>query len=83
VAGSTRALGWDTRAEQGGSAGESMSLTAFGHTGFTGTSVWIDPENKVFVVLLSNRVYPTRNNQKIQNVRPLVHNYVMKAVKEK
>jgi len=82
VAGSTRALGWDTRSEQGSSAGDYMSLRAFGHTGFTGTSLWIDPEHQLFVVLLTNRVYTTRNNQKIQKVRPLVHNYVMKAIQE-
>jgi CubicO group peptidase (beta-lactamase class C family) len=82
VSGSTRALGWDTRSEQGSSAGDYMSLRAFGHTGFTGTSLWIDPEHQLFVVLLTNRVYTTRNNQKIQKVRPLVHNYVMKAIQE-
>ncbi len=80
IEGSTRALGWDTRSEEHSMAGEFMSMSAFGHSGFTGTSIWIDPENQVFVVLLSNRVYPTRENRKISRVRPKVHNYVMKAV---
>jgi len=80
IEGSTRALGWDTRSEQHSMAGEFMSMQAFGHSGFTGTTVWIDPENQVFVVLLSNRVYPTRENRKISQLRPIVHNHVMKAI---
>ncbi len=77
---STRALGWDTRSEENSMAGDFMSMRAYGHSGFTGTTVWIDPENKVFVVFLTNRVYPTRENQKIRAVRPKVHNYIMKAL---
>ena len=80
VAESTRALGWDTRSEQHSMAGDYMSMRTFGHSGFTRTTIWIDPENQVFVVLLSNRVYPTRENRKISKVRPVVHNYVMKAI---
>ncbi len=80
IEGSTRALGWDTRSEQNSMAGDYMSMRAFGHSGFTGTTIWIDPENEVFVVLLTNRVHPTRENRKISRVRPKVHNYVMKAV---
>ena len=80
IEGSTRALGWDTRSEQNSMAGDFMSMRAFGHSGFTGTTIWIDPENQVFVVLLSNRVYPTRENRKISRVRPIVHNYVMKTI---
>jgi CubicO group peptidase (beta-lactamase class C family) len=80
IEGSTRALGWDTRSEQNSMAGDFMSMRAFGHSGFTGTTIWIDPENEVFVVLLTNRVHPTRENRKISRVRPKVHNYVMKAV---
>jgi CubicO group peptidase (beta-lactamase class C family) len=60
---SSRALGWDTPARNS-SAGEYFSESAFGHTGFTGTSMWMDPERKLFVVLLTNRVNPTRENQK-------------------
>jgi serine-type D-Ala-D-Ala carboxypeptidase len=50
-------------------AGHLMSMRAFGHTGFTGTSIAIDPSRDLFVVLLSNRVDPTRNNNKITEVR--------------
>lgn len=78
--GSDRALGWDTRSAERSSSGHLMSMSAFGHTGFTGTSLWLDPENNVFVVLLTNRVHPTRENHKILKVRPRVHDLVMKAV---
>jgi CubicO group peptidase (beta-lactamase class C family) len=80
VEGSTRALGWDTRSEEHSMAGDFMSMQAFGHSGFTGTTIWIDPVNQVFVVLLSNRVYPTRENRKISRVRPNVHNYAIRSV---
>lgn len=63
-----RALGWQ-KPSRGGSAGSRMSERAFGHTGFTGTSIWMDPEHDVFVVLLSNRVNPTRNNPRVGRVR--------------
>jgi CubicO group peptidase (beta-lactamase class C family) len=79
VAGSSRALGWDT-ADGKNSAGQLMSQRAFGHTGFTGTSVWTDPEKNMFVILLSNRVHPTRNNQKLLSFRAKLHDAVMKAV---
>lgn len=55
----TRALGWDTADGQGGS-GEYLSELAYGHTGFTGTSMWLDPEREMFVVLLTNRVHAAR-----------------------
>ncbi|NJD18859.1 MAG: hypothetical protein FIA95_06200, partial [Gemmatimonadetes bacterium] len=62
-ASSSRGLGWDTPAEAS-SAGDYLSASAFGHTGFTGTSIWMDPELDLWVVLLTNRVHPTRDNQK-------------------
>jgi CubicO group peptidase (beta-lactamase class C family) len=65
---SHRALGWETPTGQN-SAGHRMSARAFGHTGFTGTSLWIDPERGVFVLLLSNRVNPSRQNTRIGLVR--------------
>ena len=68
VPGSSRALGWDTPSA-GGSAGRLLSPTSFGHTGFTGTSLWIDPERRLAIVLLSNRVNPTRNNPRWNPVR--------------
>jgi CubicO group peptidase (beta-lactamase class C family) len=55
----SRALGWDTCAGTG-SCGTYMSASAYGHTGFTGTSLWIDPEREMFVVLLTNRVHAAR-----------------------
>jgi beta-glucosidase-like glycosyl hydrolase/CubicO group peptidase (beta-lactamase class C family) len=79
VAGSSRALGWDT-ADGKNSAGHLMRARAFGHTGFTGTSVWVDPEKNMFVILLSNRVHPTRDNQKLLAFRAQLHDAVMKAV---
>jgi CubicO group peptidase (beta-lactamase class C family) len=78
---STRALGWDTKTMNGySSAGSLFGEKSFGHTGFTGTSVWVEPEKNIFVILLTNRVYPTRNNSKIMQIRPKVHDVVMKAV---
>lgn len=79
VPSSSRALGWDTMRPTS-SCGTRMSTTAFGHTGFTGTSLWIDPERAVYVVLLTNRVYPDRANQAIQSVRRRVHDAVMDAL---
>ena len=65
---SKRALGWETP-NGTNSAGHYFSSRAFGHTGFTGTSIWIDPSRDVFVILLTNRVNPTRENKKIGGVR--------------
>ena len=76
IPGSSRALGWDTMLPTS-SCGTLMSARAFGHTGFTGTSLWIDPENDVYVVLLTNRVHPTRANEAIKHVRPAVHDAVV------
>lgn len=65
-----RALGWDLKSPTGySSAGTRFGLQSFGHTGFTGTSLWVDPEAELFVVLLSNRVYPTRDNRRHTAVR--------------
>ena len=92
VPGSSRALGWDTAGDGSGrrsstpgvpgysSAGALLSPRSFGHTGFTGTSVWVDPERGAFVVLLSNRVHPTRANDAIRAVRSAVADAVAAAV---
>ena len=77
---SSRALGWDTKSETGSSAGDFFSPNSYGHTGYTGTSVWVDPERKLFVIFLTNRVYPTRENSKILKVRPELHNAVIKSL---
>jgi CubicO group peptidase (beta-lactamase class C family) len=58
-----------------------MSPFAFGHTGFTGTSLWIDPESGVYVVFLTNRVHPARTNGAIQRIRPALHDAVMGDVR--
>jgi CubicO group peptidase (beta-lactamase class C family) len=76
VAGSSRALGWD-RPTHGSSAGTLLSPRSIGHTGFTGTSLWIDPEHRLAIVLLSNRVHPTRNNPRWTPVRAAVADLVM------
>jgi CubicO group peptidase (beta-lactamase class C family) len=76
IPGSSRALGWDTMLPTS-SCGTLMSARAFGHTGFTGTSLWVDPEKDVYVVLLTNRVHPTRTNEAIKQVRRAVHDAVM------
>jgi CubicO group peptidase (beta-lactamase class C family) len=79
VAQNTRTLGWVVPTE-GSSSGHYFSAHSFGHTGFTGTSIWIDPDRQLFVVLLTNRVNPTRENMKIAAVRPAFHDAVMKAL---
>ncbi|HEX9106197.1 MAG TPA: serine hydrolase [Longimicrobiales bacterium] len=76
---SSRAIGWDTPS-MGSSAGRYFSPRSFGHTGFTGTSIWMDPERGVFVVLLSNRVNPTRANMRISRVRTAVADAVQAAI---
>ncbi|MBL8041019.1 MAG: beta-lactamase family protein [Chthonomonas sp.] len=67
---SSRGLGWDTKSPSGSSAGSVLSHRSIGHTGFTGTSLWIDPENAIFVALLTNRIYPTRENGQLDEIRP-------------
>jgi len=77
--GSSRALGWDTPSELS-SAGTKMGPNAFGHTGFTGTSIWFDPDRNLFIILLTNRVNPTRANTKILQVRRRVADLVNDAL---
>ncbi len=79
--GSSRALGWDTPADSGySSAGTKLSRRSFGHTGFTGTSIWMDPDRDLFIILLTNRVNPTRSNTAILRVRARVADLVAEAV---
>jgi CubicO group peptidase (beta-lactamase class C family) len=73
--GSSWALGWDTPSAPS-SSGTKFSPRSFGHLGFTGTSVWIDPERELEVVLLSNRVHPTRRNDAIRRFRPAIHDLI-------
>jgi CubicO group peptidase (beta-lactamase class C family) len=79
VADSTRALGWDTM-KATSSCGTRMHATAIGHTGYTGTSLWIDWERNLYVVLLTNRVYPSASNNAILQVRPAFHDAVVAGV---
>ena len=77
----TRALGWDTKSPTGySSAGSHFGPRSFGHTGFTGTSLWIDPDSHLFVILLTNRVYPTRDNRGHIPIRPLVADLAFEAI---
>jgi len=76
---SARTLGWDVPSEPS-SSGRYFSARSFGHTGFTGTSLWIDPQRKLFVILLTNRVHPTRFNEKIRQVRPSLHDAIFEAL---
>jgi CubicO group peptidase (beta-lactamase class C family) len=79
IGNSARALGWDVPVAPS-SSGDYFSQRSFGHTGFTGTSIWIDPEKQLFVILLTNRVYPTRENIKIRQVRPILHDAVVEGL---
>jgi CubicO group peptidase (beta-lactamase class C family) len=79
---SSRALGWDTP-EGRSSAGDYFTDRAFGHTGFTGTSIWIDPDLDLWVVLLTNRVHPTRENQRHVALRRAVHDAAALAITDR
>ncbi len=79
--GSTRALGWDTPAPGGGtSSGHYLNPSSFGHTGFTGTSIWVDPVRDLFIILLTNRVHPTRDNHALLPLRGIVADMVVDAI---
>lgn len=78
-AGTSRALGWDTPSEPSQS-GRYFSRSSFGHLGYTGTSLWIDPERQLSVTLLTNRTWPDCSNQAIKDVRPRFHNAVIEAL---
>jgi CubicO group peptidase (beta-lactamase class C family) len=89
---SSRALGWDTPTDETdrrsstpgepgySAAGSLFSARSFGHTGFTGTSMWMDPERGLYVILLTNRVHPTRENNMIRDTRAQVADAVVRAL---
>jgi serine-type D-Ala-D-Ala carboxypeptidase len=77
--GSSWGSGWDTPSRPS-SSGCYLSPQSFGHLGFTGTSLWIDPAVELEVVLLSNRVHPTREDTRIQQFRPLIHDVVYETI---
>lgn len=74
--GSTWALGWDTPSLIGSTSGNLFSPNSIGHTGFTGTSIWIDLPSELTVIFLTNRIHPSRANEKIRTFRPLLHNTI-------
>lgn len=76
----TWALGWDTPSPQDSSSGKYFSANSVGHLGFTGTSIWMDLEKDVIVIFLTNRIHPTRNNEKIKLFRPKLHDVVMETL---
>lgn len=80
--GTSRALGWDTPSAPS-QAGRLFSAGSFGHLGYTGTSLWIDPAREVSVTLLTNRTWPDNRNQAIKEVRPRFHDAVMEALEGK
>ena len=80
--GTSRALGWDTPSSPSQS-GKYFSTHSFGHLGYTGTSLWIDPERQLSVSLLTNRTWPDCANQAIKQVRPRFHDAVIEALEEK
>ena len=89
---SSRALGWDTPTDETGlrssvpgqpgysAAGSLFSARSFGHTGFTGTSMWMDPERALYAILLTNPVHPTRDNNAIRDVRAQVADAAVRAL---
>lgn len=78
-AGTSRALGWDTPSSPSQS-GKYFSANSFGHLGYTGTSLWIDPERQLSIALLTNRTWPDCSNQAIKEVRPRFHDAVIEAL---
>jgi CubicO group peptidase (beta-lactamase class C family) len=80
-AGTSRALGWDTPSSPSQS-GKYFGPSSFGHLGYTGTSLWIDPDRQLSITLLTNRTWPDCSNQAIREVRPKFHDAIMEAIPE-
>jgi len=74
------ALGFDTPSQTGSSAGRLFSRRSVGHLGFTGASFWMDLERSIIIILLTNRVHPTRENIRIRSFRPLIHEAAIKCL---
>jgi CubicO group peptidase (beta-lactamase class C family) len=77
--GTSRALGWDTPSSPSQS-GKYFGPRSYGHLGYTGTSLWIDPDHQLSITLLTNRTWPDRQNQAIKKVRPAIHDAVIEAL---
>ena len=75
-----RTLGFDRPEKHGSSAGTMFSEDSVGHLGFTGTSFWMDLKREIIVILLTNRIHPTRRNTRIKFFRPKIHDAIMKAI---
>ncbi len=80
VKGSTWALGWDTPSQKDSSSGRYFTSKSVGHLGYTGTSIWMDLDQDVILIFLTNRIHPTRNNEKIKTFRPILHDKVMEDI---
>ncbi len=80
--GTTRALGWDTPTRPESASGKLFSDRSVGHLGFTGTSLWIDPERHLSVTLLTNRTWPDRTSKAIRELRPQIHDAIVEALKD-
>ncbi len=78
-AGTSRGLGWDTPS-QPSQSGRYFSSRSYGHLGYTGTSLWIDPDRQLSVTLLTNRTWPDRGSQSIKQIRPAFHDAVIEAL---
>jgi CubicO group peptidase (beta-lactamase class C family) len=77
--GGTHRLGWDGKSEQGSAAGSRIDVDAFGHLGFTGTSIWCDPRRQLVIALLTNRVAVSDDNAAIRAFRPTFHDAIIDA----
>lgn len=73
-------VGWDSKSAENSSAGKRMGPSAFGHLGFTGTSIWCDPATDISVVLLTNRICPGRANERIKGFRPAFHDAIVHLI---
>jgi CubicO group peptidase (beta-lactamase class C family) len=80
LADSDKTLGFDTPSPAGSSSGKFFSTNSVGHLGFTGTSFWMDLDRSIIVILLTNRIHPTRDNEAIKAFRPELHDAVMQCL---
>ena len=79
--GTERALGFDRPTENGSASGCRFSKNSVGHLGYTGTSFWMDLDRSIIIILLTNRVHPGRDNEKIRKFRPVLHDAVMETLR--
>ncbi|MFC1533984.1 serine hydrolase domain-containing protein [Thermodesulfobacteriota bacterium] len=82
VNGCSWALGWDTPSDRDSSSGRYLSPNSVGHLGFAGTSIWMDLDRDIMIIFLTNRVHPSRNNQKIKQFRPALHDLIIVEICE-